>query len=230
MKFSTRSHRRKAGFQGSARWFVVFAVLALGMTACVTPSPEKDPFLEPLPAGVAEARDIVLAVQQSTVEVAALGSDLGYDERRAALMGVGRKYFDLPRMGELSFGPGYGELSAEQRKLWIDTFILFRASAIAKVNSEDRGQVYRLAGYEIVSDRMVLIRTLVRYPLHATEMSVDYRLMRTRGQWKIIDRYSPSSVSEIAMRRAEYRTVLEKEGFDGLILDMDRRIEGYASH
>ena len=230
MKFPTRSHRRTAGCRDSARRFIVLAVLAVGMTACVTPPPEKDPFSEPLPAGVVEARDIVLAVQQSIVEVAALGSDLGYDERRAVFMEVGRKYFDLPRMGELSFGPGYGELSAEQRKLWIDTFILFRASASAKVNSEDRGQVYRLAGYEVVSDGMGLIRTFVRYPFHATEMSVDYRLMRSRGQWKIVDRYSPSSVSEIAMRRSEYRTVLEKEGFDGLILDMDRRIEGYASH
>jgi phospholipid transport system substrate-binding protein len=144
-------------------------------------------------------------------------------------MGVGRKYFDLPRMGELSYGPGYGELSAEQRKLWIDTFILFRSSASAKVNSRDRRQVYRLTGYRAISDGIVLIRTSVKYPHHAMEISVDYRLMRSGGQWKIVDRYSPSSVSEIAMRRSEYRTVLEKEGFDGLILDMDRRIKGYMS-
>jgi ABC-type transporter MlaC component len=31
------------------------------------------------------------------------------------------------------------------------------------------------------------------------------------------------------MRRSEYRTILEKEGFDGLIEDMDRRIEGYMA-
>ncbi|MEO1935879.1 MAG: ABC transporter substrate-binding protein [Myxococcales bacterium] len=183
-----------------------------------------------MPPGIAQARNVVLAVQQSVTDVAALGSDLGYEERRAVLMDVGLKYFDLPLMGELSFGPGYGELSAEQQQLWIDTFILFRSSASAKVNSRDRRQVYRLMGYETISDRMVLIRTSVKYPLYALEISVDYRLMRSGGQWKIVDRYSPSSVSEIAMRRSEYRTVLEKEGFDGLILDMDRRIKGYMSN
>jgi ABC-type transporter MlaC component len=44
-----------------------------------------------------------------------------------------------------------------------------------------------------------------------------------------VDRYSPSTVSEIAMRRSEYRTILEKEGFDGLIEDIDHRIEGYMA-
>lgn len=227
MEYSARSHRRTAGYRHSAKWFVF---LALGLGACAIPLPEKDPFSEPLPRGIAQARDVVLAVQQSVTDVAALGSDLGYEERRAVLMDVGLKYFDLPLMGELSFGPGYGELSAEQQQLWIDTFILFRSSASAKVNSRDRRQVYRLMGYETISDRMVLIRTSVKYPLYALEISVDYRLMRSGGQWKIVDRYSPSSVSEIAMRRSEYRTVLEKEGFDGLILDMDRRIKGYMSN
>lgn len=226
MEYSTRSHRGTDGCRHSANWFVF---IALGLVACASPPPLKDPFLEPLPTGVAQARDVVLAVQQSVADVSALGSDLGYEERRAVLMGVGRKYFDLPRMGELSYGPGYGELSAEQRKLWIDTFILFRSSASAKVNSRDRRQVYRLTGYRAISDGIVLIRTSVKYPHHAMEISVDYRLMRSGGQWKIVDRYSPSSVSEIAMRRSEYRTVLEKEGFDGLILDMDRRIKGYMS-
>jgi phospholipid transport system substrate-binding protein len=61
------------------------------------------------------------------------------------------------------------------------------------------------------------------------EISVDYRLAEVGGEWKIVDRYSPSTVSEIAMRRSEYRTILEKEGFDGLIEDMDRRIEGYMA-
>ena len=70
----------------------------------------------------------------------------------------------------------------------------------------------------------------MRYPNRALEIVIDYQLIRTQGRWKIVDRYSPSSVSEIAMRRSEYRTVLEKEGFAGLIQDMERRIQGYASH
>jgi len=187
------------------------------------------PFPEPLPPGVAQARDVVLRVQESVREVAQQSSALGYEERRVALAEIGLRNFDLPRMAELSYGPSFRELTPVQKRLWVDTFIAFRSSASAKVNSRDRGRVSRLTGYDQISQGVVLIRTAVRYPRQILEISVDYRLVEVGGEWKIVDRYSPSTVSEIAMRRSEYRTILEKEGFDGLIEDIDHRIEGYMA-
>lgn len=206
------------------------AGLLLAVAACAAPPPPPpDPFLEPLPPSVAQARDVVVAVQASALEVARLGESLDYEARRAQLMEVGAANFDLPRMARLSYGPGWPDLEPDQQSLWLDTFVLFRFSANAKTHTKYRGQVYRLRGYERVSDETVLIRTALRYPDRALEITIDYRVIRTEAGWKIIDRYSPPSVSEIAMRRSEYRTVLEKEGFEGLILDMERRIEGYSA-
>jgi phospholipid transport system substrate-binding protein len=223
MEYFSQSDRSKAR---SRPWA---ALLCLLLSACASPPPEKDPFPEPLPPGVAQARDVVLRVQESVREVAQQSSALGYEERRVALAEIGLRNFDLPRMAELSYGPSFRELTPAQKRLWVETFIAFRSSASAKVNSRDRGRVSRLTGYDQVSQGVVLIRTAVRYPRQILEISVDYRLVEVGGEWKIVDRYSPSTVSEIAMRRSEYRTILEKEGFDGLIEDIDRRIEGYMA-
>ena len=203
-------------------------MLVLAVVACATPPPPPDPFLGTLSPGVEESRDVVVRVQQSTREIARLGKELTFDQRRERLLKVGLANFDLSRMAELSYGPRYRDLSTAQRKTWLKTFILFRSSASAKLNSRDRGQSYRLISFDQVSKRWVIIRTGIRYPRHAVEIIADYRLMSVAGEWKIFDRNSPPSVSENAMRRAEYRTILEKEGFDGLILDMDRRIAGYS--
>ena len=226
MEYFSQSDRSKPRSRPSAAWA---ASLCLLLSACASPPPEKDPFPEPLPPGVAQARDVVLRVQESVREVAQQSSALGYEERRVALAEIGLRNFDLPRMAELSYGPSFRELTPAQKRLWVDTFIVFRSSASAKVNSRDRGRISRLTGYDQVSQGVVLIRTAVRYPRQILEISVDYRLVEVGGEWKIVDRYSPSTVSEIAMRRSEYRTILEKEGFDGLIEDMDRRIEGYMA-
>jgi len=226
MEYFSQSDRSKPRSCPSAAGAVFLFLL---LSACVSPPPEKDPFPEPLPPGVAQARDVVLRVQESVREVAQQSSTLGYEERRVALAEIGLRNFDLPRMAELSYGPSFRELTPGQKRLWVDTFIAFRSSASAKVNSRDRGRVSRLTGYDQVSKGVVLIRTAVRYPRQVFEISVDYRLVEVGGEWKIVDRYSPSTVSEIAMRRSEYRTILEKEGFDGLIEDMDRRIEGYMA-
>jgi len=201
----------------------------LGVLACTSPPPQEEPDPGSLPPTVAQARDVVLEVQNTLLEVAKAGPDMGFEERRAKLMDVGLQSFDLPLMAQLSYGNTWASLTREQQKLWIDTFILFRSSAIAKINSRDRGQVYRFKGYEEISDQILLIRTGLRYPRRSLEITIDYRLVRVGGHWKIVDRYSPSSVSEVAMRRSEYRTLLQKEGFTGLIRDMERRIQGYAA-
>ncbi|MDG2336131.1 MAG: ABC transporter substrate-binding protein [Myxococcota bacterium] len=203
--------------------------LVLTVVACATPPPPPDPFLGPLPPSVEAARDVVVRVQQSTSEIARLGKELTFDQRRERLLQVGLANFDLSRMAELSYGGGYRKLSTAQQETWLKTFILFYSSASAKLNSRDRGQSYRLVSFDQVEKNVVIIRTAIRYPRHAVEIVADYRLMPVAGEWKIFDRNSPPSVSENAMRRAEYRTILEKEGFDGLILDMDRRIAGYSA-
>ncbi len=203
-------------------------IVLLGLGACASsPPPPAKP--EPVPASIAPARDVVIGVQARLVELAKAGSDMGFDERRSALMELGRDDFDLPLMARLSYGRGWPGLTAAQRRLFIDTFTLFRCSAVAKLNSRYRGQIYRFTGYEKLSEDRVLIRTGLRYPNRALEIVINYQLIRMEGRWKVVDRYSPSSVSETAMRRSEYQTLLEKEGFAGLIHDMERRIRGYAS-
>ncbi len=205
------------------------SIFLMGLIACTTPAPQPKPDPDPLPVSAAQARDVVLGVQASLVELAKAGTNLGFEERRSAVMELGRDYFALPLMAQLSYGKGWSDLTPDQQRLFVDTFTLFRCSSVAKLNSRDRGQVYRFTGYEEIGDDRMMIRTGLRYPNRALEIVVDYQLIRMEGRWKIVDRYAPPSVSEVAMRRSEYRTLLEKEGFAGLIQDMERRIQDYPT-
>ncbi len=227
MNFSSLFERTRIRRMGRSGLLLGVILVTAG---CTTPLPPKDPFLGPLPPSVAESRGVVVRVQQGTSEIARLGDELSFGQRREQLLEIALANFNLPRMAELSYGPGYRNLPPAQRETWVKTFILFHSSASAKLNSRDRGQVYRLISFDRVSKDEVIIRTGIRYPRHAVEIVADYHLMPVGDGWKIFDRNSPPSVSENAMRRAEYRTILEKEGFDGLIADMDRRIAGYSAH
>src|SRR4029453_6180177 len=53
----------------------------------------------------------------------------------------------------------------------------------------------------------------------------DYLLRQTEGRWRIIDVYLKSSVSELAVRRAEFTDALAKSGFEGLIADLKAQVE-----
>ena len=58
---------------------------------------------------------------------------------------------------------------------------------------------------------------------------LHYRLRRNGGRWHIIDVYLNGTVSELALRRSEYTTVMKREGFDALVAELEVKIASYAA-
>ena len=48
------------------------------------------------------------------------------------------------------------------------------------------------------------------------------------GEWRIIDVYLNGTVSELALRRSEYSSVLKRDGFEKLIVMVDGKAEELA--
>jgi phospholipid transport system substrate-binding protein len=56
-------------------------------------------------------------------------------------------------------------------------------------------------------------------------VALDYRLRQGEGgEWRIVDVFLNGTVSELAMRRAEYSAVLKRDGYDGLIAALEEKI------
>ena len=60
-------------------------------------------------------------------------------------------------------------------------------------------------------------------------MTLDYRMRSVDGRWKIIDIYMNGTVSELALRRSEYSSLIKREGFKALLAALDERIESLAT-
>ena len=203
--------------------------LGLVMGCAGQTSSEKPVAPPPEPKEVLAAQAQVARLHAAMMEIMKAGPELGYAGRKALVMDLTLEIFDLPTMARLTYGPGWASLDVEQRALWIETYSRFQASSTAEVRDRYRGQVYRMLGYEVLPEDRVLIETQLDYPGRAVDFYTNYLLRRTDQGWKIVDVFSPPSVSEVAMRRAEYQTVLEKSGFSGLVEDMERRMK-HRSH
>lgn len=214
------------------RLVVLAAAAAFAGLACAgdegaqsAASPSAPETRKPMPPEVLAAQAVVLRFQAAMLEVMKQAQTLGFEGRYARLEGIARQSFDLPQMARQSFGPGFRNLTPEQQALWIRTFERFHISAVADIRDRYSGQVYRQLGWDRPLEGVVLIRTQLDYPGRAVDVHIDYRLRRTPKGWRIVDVLQPPTVSEVAMRRAEYRTVLERSGFDGLVAEMERQIE-----
>jgi phospholipid transport system substrate-binding protein len=58
---------------------------------------------------------------------------------------------------------------------------------------------------------------------------MNYRLRATDGVWRIIDIYLKGTVSELALRRADYTALLEKNGFEALTKTMQQKLADLAA-
>ncbi len=60
-------------------------------------------------------------------------------------------------------------------------------------------------------------------------VQLDYRLRSVQGDWRIIDVYLNGTISELALRRSEYSSLIQREGFAALLTALDQRIDELAS-
>jgi phospholipid transport system substrate-binding protein len=60
-------------------------------------------------------------------------------------------------------------------------------------------------------------------------VKLDYRLRAADGDWKIVDVYLNGTVSELALRRSEYSSLIKREGLEALLAALDEHIDSLAS-
>jgi phospholipid transport system substrate-binding protein len=147
---------------------------------------------------------------------------LGVEGRRARLAPVMAETYDFPAMAQRSLGPAWSKLDTEQRTRFEDVFrgLIIRTYATrfdgyTSERFELRGTEASIAGTEIV-------RTTLHSPKQTVQL--DYRMRETPAGWRVIDVYLGGTVSELALRRAEYTSVLERDGFDALVSGLEKKV------
>ncbi len=181
----------------------------------------------PARAGSAEAVAVIDRFHATLLEIMKNAEELGIDGRLERLTPVMDETYDFPTMSQRSLGPGWTKLDEAQRERFRQVFrgmilrtYATRFSGYTSERFETRGAESSIAGTEIV-----------RSVLHAPKEDVllDYRMRSTPDGWRVIDVYLGGTVSELAMKRAEYTSVLDREGFDALVAALELKIEGASA-
>ena len=196
----------------AARVATLILIAALALAARAEPAP---------------ASEVIDRFHAALLDVMKNAKALGVEGRRARLQPVMDETYDFPGMAQRSLGPAWGKLDDAQHARFAEVFraMILRTYATRfdgyeSERFETRGEEPSIAGTEIV-----------RSVLHTAKEDVhlDYRMRETPEGWRVIDVYLGGTVSELALKRAEYTAVLEREGFDALVGALERKIaEGPA--
>jgi phospholipid transport system substrate-binding protein len=55
--------------------------------------------------------------------------------------------------------------------------------------------------------------------------TLNYLMRQNRGSWQISDVYLDGTISQVAVQRSEFNAVLRREGVDGLVAALNRKVD-----
>ena len=131
--------------------------------------------------------------------------------------------FDLALMARLAIGKLWGTLSGEQRSTYYEISRRLSAVSYADNFSSYGGQHFETLGEEPAARGTILVKTEFVQP-NDDNVRFDYRLREKEGRWRIIDITLDGKISQMALRRADHRAVIERQGFEKLIAALEEKI------
>jgi phospholipid transport system substrate-binding protein len=156
------------------------------------------------------------------------GESLGYDGRYARLQPVMRDTFDLDFMAEKALGQSWQQLSPADQTRWRELFADFTVANYAANFDRFTGQRFEVLGEESSVNDSKLVKTKVVTP-GTDDVALTYRLQKGAAGWRIVDVYLKGTVSELALRRSDFASLLERDGFDALATALRGKIADLAA-
>lgn len=175
----------------------------------------------PPPGG---ATAVIERLHQTILATMKDAGSLGFEGRYERLEPVLRGAFDFDFMAEKAVGRHWRELSPEEQERMRDVFARFTLATYANRFSGYSGERFETRAEEAAPRDTVFVRTRLVRTDGEEAVEINYRLHRTEAGWQVIDVLLRGTVSELALRRSEYSSVIKRDGFDALLADLERKI------
>lgn len=149
--------------------------------------------------------------------------DLDVAGRKEMLREVLASSFDVAAIARVSLGRHWRTLEAEQREQVESTLFELILTTYAARFDGYSGERFVTVGMGKASAGQMLLRTRIERS-GGDPVRLDYLLRDTDDGPRILNVIA-NGFSDLSVRRAEYTSIVERRGFEGLIVEMERLIE-----
>ncbi|MEI6145794.1 MAG: ABC transporter substrate-binding protein [Methylococcales bacterium] len=175
---------------------------------------------------VATAKQVVEKFQSELIAVMKDGKKLGYAGRYQKLSDPISNSHDLTKIARIVVGKEWEKLSEDQQQKLTDIFIRLSIASYAHNFKDYSGESFGFDSEEETTRGGVVVHTHLVIP-NDKPVKFDYMLKEKGSSWRIINIIA-NGVSDLALKRSEYTTILQREGFDVLMSKINEKIDSYS--
>ena len=148
--------------------------------------------------------------------------DLGYQGRYDQLKPVIETVFDTPLIVRVVLSRYWKELSEQQQTDFINLFNRLSISTYASRFDSYTDEVFETKSVQQLKKGRLLVQTELARS-NDKPVSLDYLLHKKDDRWYIISVIA-DGVNDLALKRAEYATIIKDGGFNKLVNDIEEKI------
>jgi phospholipid transport system substrate-binding protein len=154
------------------------------------------------------------------------GPQLGVKGRFDRLAPVIDQTFDLPFMARTAVGPQWLKMSEAERDNVIKALRRYVVATYADNFDDYSGEKLEVAGDQAYAIGRVVNTRIVKSD--GTPVTVNYLMHDDGTGWRIRDVYLDGQISELAVRRSQFVSILSANGTDGLIAMLNQKADKLA--
>ena len=174
----------------------------------------------------ATAKQVVEKFQTELIAVMKNGKQLGYAGRYDKLYEPVLNSHDLTKIARIVVGKEWEKLSEAQQQKLVDVFIRLSVASYAHNFKDYSGESFVFDSEEETTRGGVVVHSHLIIP-DDKPVKFDYMLKEKGNSWRIINIIA-NGVSDLALKRSEYTTILQRDGFDALIAKINEKIDNYS--
>ncbi|MGH8120401.1 MAG: ABC transporter substrate-binding protein [Gammaproteobacteria bacterium] len=165
---------------------------------------------------------VVEKLHATLLEVMHNAEKLGFQGRYNVIAPVVESSFDTPLIAQVVLSRYWTELSPEKQQMFVALFNRLSASTYASRFDSFSGETFKTLNVEPMKKERLLVRTELTRK-NDTPVKLEYLVQQNAGNWYIISVIA-DGVNDLALKRAEYATIINDRGFDSLVAEIEKKI------
>ena len=144
------------------------------------------------------------------------GRTLGESGRYANWPRSSTKRSISPLMARLAIGPSWATLTPAQQQQLMEAFEHYVAATYADRFDSYSGEQLQVIGERPYGAEVIVQTKIVKSNGETTKLELSDA--PDQGGWRISDVYLDGTISQLAVQRSEFHSILRREGVDGLVV------------
>ncbi len=151
------------------------------------------------------------------------GPSLGPRGRYERLEPVIDRNFDLPYMTRIAVGPAWSGTSESERQQVTSAFGRYIAATYAERFDNYSGQKLQVTGEQPRASGVLVDSQIVK--ANGQPVTIRYLMRQDGDAWRVADIYLSGTISEVAVHRSEFSSIIDRQGIPGLITMLNQKAD-----